>query len=997
MARIPYSGLPDVQQQGPAGAFERTQATPQEFGSGVGQAEQGLAQSGEKLGNVIAENAVRLEELTQDRNASQAINKYAEDAGKEWATYGAMEGQAAHDYYPTFQKNLAALRNQYGTTLQSPFARQKYDQYSRFMTSRWLNQGATHAASGLKQSYKTTYQQDFDSALQQGILQQNDMPSVAMGAARASDALRKNALLDGMTDQQAEGEAVKGRSQYYQRLFHDMLSNPGSVGQAASMYQAVRPTLDGQSILTIDGMMKPVLRKQYMDGWVNSAMGGTAAGFVKPGTPFTPPALPPGISLTEDAMVRTVAGEAAGEPLTGQRAVAAVIKNRAESSGADPRDVVFAPNQFEPWNGGAARQRLESMDPTSPQYQKILTDVVRPIMSGEVDDPTGGATHFYAPKAQAQLGRSAPSWATGTPTVIGNHNFYKVGYGPGSAAGQSAPGVINPQKSPAEMEFPDEQEITQKALRDFDDPYEQQQVMSAVRSRFATLNAAVKRDRDALSATIPQMEAQALDGHDIQIPEAQIRHVYPPEKAAELIESLAISKVVAPQFAAVKFGTPDDVAQAEARLSTNLGMGAANPETAEIPDLEGSNEAYRMRQSILRKFQTAVNARHAALNGPQADPAAYIATAPLMQQSLGQLGAPMPSGLSAEQQQAVATQRAEKFVQDSVSFQRNLGVRMPHVLTRADAEKTVSEIANADPATADVGQMLAGKARAYGQAWPQVFGDLVSLGKLSPEYQTLAQIESPVARANFQRMLKFTAEKGGREELYKMVGPPNMQAVNSGIQTNQALLDFQKTAQIPGLRANLDQINQVTQAVRDLAAFYSLPGGGSAASHSLFGSAPSAIERAANEIIGDKYQFDTTDNYLRVPVAQTTLRQVQDYGDALRAALKAEDLQGGGGPVTMASLGIAPTEDQATAARLQRDVVQPIQLAGTDVLGTIRRTGKWVTNESDSGAYLIAQDTNGIPRPVRKADGSRIEFSWKDARSGPPVARSAPAAYPAIP
>ena len=1096
--------------------MERAQASPADFGAGVGQAEEGLAGTGMKVSDMLAANAQRLQGLTNDRDSNQALNKYMVAAGQEWAKYGAMQGQAANDYYPTFQKNLSDLRDQFGSTLQSPMAKQSYDDNSRFMTTRLVTQGASHSAEGLRQSYKTTNLQNFDNSVQAGILGQNDMPSVAMGAARASDALRQNAKLDGMTDEQAENEATKGRGQYYARLFKDMLDK-GSVGQAAQMYQTVRPNLDGQSILQIDQMMKPVIRKQAMDGWVNNAMGGTAGGFagVGKGTPFTPSSLPSGISLDEDAMVRTVAGEAAGEPLAGQQGVAAVIKNRAASSGASPRDVVFAPNQFEPWNGGAARQRLESMDPNSPQYQKILTDVVRPIMSGEAQDPTGGATHFYAPKAQAALGRSAPSWASGTPTVIGNHNFYKVGYGPGSApaAGEGS-GVINPneQKSPAEMEFPDQQEIERKAVQDFDDPLEQQQVLSAVRSRFATLNGLVKRDRDAISATIPQLEAQALDGHDIQIPEAQIRHVYPPEKAAEVLESLGISKAVAPQFNAVRFGTPQNVADAEAKLSANLGLGGGNPETSDLPDLEGSNEAYRMRQSILKKFQTAVNARHEALNGPKADPASYIATSPLMQQSLQQLGAPMPAGASPEQQQVIATQRAEKFVQDSVSFQQGLGVRVPHVLTRADAAQTVTQIQSADPATADVGKMLADKARSYGQAWPQVFGDLKTLGGLSPEYQTLAQIESPVARSDYQRMLKYvaTAPKN-RESLYDAAGTPNVRKIEADMLTNPTMQQFEKTAQIPGLRANFDQVQQVQQAVKDLAAFYTLPGGGSAGGGGLFSHTPTALERAVSAVIGDKYAFDTTDNFLRVPVAQTSLKQVQDYGDSLKARLTEKDLQGGVSQTTPQSLGIVnqvghehfdeantqlhltpqeqflyqthldnlngpgkvrqpngaissllqtsqehngqfynvptvwdgkehtedeaadhaaavgwdkwpayPTRDAAEAryqvmhdyldrdvkdyttregemARVQKDVVGPIQAAGTNILGNIQRTGKWVTNESDSGAYLAAQDQNGVLKPVKKTDGSRVEFSWKDARGGPLPTATQEAVAPTVP
>ena len=48
----------------------------------------------------------------------------------------------------------------------------------------------------------------------------------------------------------------------------------------------------------------------------------------------------------------------------------------------------------------------------------------------------------------------------------------------------------------------------------------------------------------------------------------------------------------------------------------------------------------------------------------------------------------------------------------------------------------------------------------------------------------------------------------------------------------------------------------------------------------------------------------------------------------------------------------------------------------------VRDTGKWVTNESDSGAILTAQSKEGLPYVVTRPDGKRIEFSFKDAVRG---------------
>ncbi len=144
-----------------------------------------------------------------------------------------------------------------------------------------------------------------------------------------------------------------------------------------------------------------------------------------------------------DALVRTVWGEARNQDPVGRKAVAAVIRNRARMSGQPISAVVRESGQFEPWGNPKTRQELESLDPASGDYQAILADI-----EGD-DDPTGGATHFYAPKAQAALGRKAPEWDDGTGTDIGDHRFFKLSYG--GQGGDSPPADLE-SLSDAELE-----------------------------------------------------------------------------------------------------------------------------------------------------------------------------------------------------------------------------------------------------------------------------------------------------------------------------------------------------------------------------------------------------------------------------------------------------------------------------------------------------------------------------------------------------------------
>ena len=67
--------------------------------------------------------------------------------------------------------------------------------------------------------------------------------------------------------------------------------------------------------------------------------------------------------------------------------------------------------------------RLLEINRNDPRYVEAgqIFDAVR---SGAIPDPTDGATHFYAPVAQAALGRKSPDWARGQGLKLGSSMFY---------------------------------------------------------------------------------------------------------------------------------------------------------------------------------------------------------------------------------------------------------------------------------------------------------------------------------------------------------------------------------------------------------------------------------------------------------------------------------------------------------------------------------------------------------------------------------------------
>ena len=147
---------------------------------------------------------------------------------------------------------------------------------------------------------------------------------------------------------------------------------------------------------------------------------------------------PVGMELSpkeRDYMARTIVAEAGGDPAN-QAAVAHVIRNRVQHGGFGNgvHGVITKPYAFEPWlHAGTGRNN----DPLAiaaddPKYLSAL-QVADAVISGQLPDPTQGATHFYSPQAQRQLAaidnRSlVPSWAKPEHLTakIGGHEFYNL-------------------------------------------------------------------------------------------------------------------------------------------------------------------------------------------------------------------------------------------------------------------------------------------------------------------------------------------------------------------------------------------------------------------------------------------------------------------------------------------------------------------------------------------------------------------------------------------
>jgi len=153
----------------------------------------------------------------------------------------------------------------------------------------------------------------------------------------------------------------------------------------------------------------------------------------------------PVTAYDRDMAIRTLLGEARGESPDGQRAVAWVIRNRADiarlfmgRTGRPHRlfgdgslaGVVRAPLQFSCWNGNDPNAAIiAAWDPGRRPYGALGEILDQVVAAPAAADPTQGATHYFTAAAPRGAATWPPKWAAAMAPRgrIGAHLFYREG------------------------------------------------------------------------------------------------------------------------------------------------------------------------------------------------------------------------------------------------------------------------------------------------------------------------------------------------------------------------------------------------------------------------------------------------------------------------------------------------------------------------------------------------------------------------------------------
>ncbi|MXV35873.1 transglycosylase SLT domain-containing protein [Saccharibacter sp. EH611] len=448
---------------------------------------------------------------------------------------------------------------------------------------------------------------------------------------------------------------------------------------------------------------------------------------------------------------------------------------------------------------------------------------------------------------------------------------------------------------------------------------------SRVEHNYSIWNASTQGSRNQLGQHLDDLSASYMAGNtQTDIPERDIRTLYPPEEAQNKIDDLNDRRRAGLSFNAIKWASPQQAA--------NVLKGATTP-------LQGEDiDHFRTRQKAADLLLASLNKRQDAL---KKDPASYVQDNPQVQQAWQ------------DYQQNETPETFKTYAKASQALQQTMGVSSPHVLTSDEADHLVTQFTQADPQKQEVGPALDNLRHHYGDDyWPQVLSEMVA-HKLPADYATMANMDTPAQQTRRQMLQRDI--KIGEDKLKVMAGPDAAKLDNTTADNPlyNSLGDARKTfllqagGDIP--YQNLAQTMKL-QTLGYMAKGLPLS---------------QAMTNARADLFDMKYD---TSGFLRTPKGEMSV--TKQTGAAMLSSLRNGDIR----EVLPDAIAKMPPQERE---RYNAD-------SNGTTLTNARDNGQWVMNDKEDGYNLLipSSTTPGEYQMLQDKKGQPITLSIKDIHSG---------------
>jgi len=936
-------------------APQNVRTSPDMFGGMEARALDGLgrqaAGAGQSVANVFLEQAARDKAIADDTEMTNLRNSFTEKSGELWGRYSALAGQEAVDAYPQFQQELAALRDSTVGQASNAGVTRALNRTVGGTTAGMLGQAAGANARNVRVAGATAQDSAATLAINAGAGAGLNTEQQSIALTNGLLAVQRKGALLGWDDTTQQAQAAAFRGKFYSAAVLALADKDPLAAQA--LFQANRTGMDAQTQISLDNHLRTPVRNALATNIVGNVTGNGMGNGSLPNMPGTPGNTQGGIGdqvwAAEGGEGKNPTSSARGGGITdgtwatyaARLGLPASLRGTREGFDkvwsayqADARQAIGRDlnprEQYTAWLLGVAGAKAFIMAPPGADAKAIYAAASNQNIADQAFRSNGSLLRPGATVAQSLQ-------------AIGDY-FERKGGAAATASTRSGSGMAGRDA-----------QMAAALAAAGNDPELRTSVLGKLNQQWSVEDAMNSQERSRMTQRIEALSGSLALGTDVTIPEPDIRRLFQPEQAQQIIDGLSVKKVEGQVFRAVQLATPEGIAAMQADLAN--GTGALTQQLRERrgtivgPDGKVADEDAPAdtvaRANLGQVLNRALEARAGQL---RADPAQYVMADPTVR-----------AAAAAQQANPSDPAAMNNYITSTLAAQERLGVPEANrrVLAVNVAAGEAARLMGNDPAAGADGKpdnaalRLQSMSRQYGDHWPRVFGDLVRDGKLPAAYQVLANIATPVGQADFQRMLNLQRSRGSHAAFASGVPDAEKKLIDSGL--DKATEAFRTSATAGQQQSGAQLASDVRDNVRDLAYYYAMQGM----------NASSALQTATDRVYNDKYEFNGT---MRVPKQLPNgqplgVAAAQRSAGILLRAMKPDDLA-------------AP--DSSNPALTEADRRQTAWSAA--------QRGVWVPNQNDTGLVLMSQWEMGARMPVRRRDGSMVEMRYDNM----PVASAQP-------
>lgn len=853
--------------------YQHIDATPDMFGARSAEAEEKTGADAVSSGERITSADVTRQDLYNTLTANDMNTQGVAALTKIQDDFSQKTGKDAYDSYPAAQSQVLDAINGLVKTSPNLKTQVALSTSLKYYGDRINMSMRQYADSQLHDYTKQSYT---DSA---GV-KADSFAAIYDKDPSAADALLQSGIDDYTHVAQLSGLDPTFQSQKYVgavvgKAVQDQLAN-GLVSGAERLFQTYRDKMDVVSRLTTDKAFKTI----HATDDAQAASQGKLISDDTQGT-VSEPGFNPDKARTAIASIESSGGDfGALGPVTksGDRAYGAygVMGDNIPSWTKEVLGRSLTPSEFL----ADPQAQTEVFNTKFGQYVK---------QTGNAND---AASMWFTGKTQAEGGKLSDATAT-TPGITGNEyvSRFSQAYNGGSPADNILVPQADAQKA-LNAKYANDPEALLTASRKLDDIY-------------TNLRTANKTEIDQLSSNVPTMISSLSSGNmefAPQVDEAiQKIQTYQPPHAAQMIQDLQISRKVGSAISGLRWESPDQLLGVSEDLNSNKGQ---------ISDFIAQNVTDPKKHAKLvtaaqKGLQSFIDQRVKELGS---DPAKYVASHPTVSSAWdAYTKSPNLEGF----------QNAASI---SLNVQASLGVEHPHVFDARTAQQFADQITTG----ADPGKVMDKIQASTGSAWPNVFQDIVALGKLPADYAMMQTLD-PKNKGLMGQALgeqKKNPDKTWDVRLGKdPQEPTRLLAVKIRDNVDSELTQF--VTSLKASQASGDQIDQIVHGVQTLAF-----------AKSYYDNDPTA---AVDAVKAYTSQYDLGFSKARIPVSAAPV--VKQNANNLLTHLPDWNIQ------------------------YPQNIGQPGQPTKADYASWARSNPTWVTAPSGDRMWLVLPDGTRLKGP----------------------------------